>query len=154
MQIVDVNIEKLIPYDKNPRNNSDAINYVANSIAEFGFKVPIVIDKDYTIVCGHTRWLAAKQLELKSVPCIMADDLTPKQIKAFRLADNKVSEIATWDFDLLNSELKDLLDFDMSKFNFLELQEPVEIDDFLEEDTKTRKTKTIKCPHCEMEFEV
>ena len=118
MQIIDLQISEIKPYEKNPRNNKPAIDAVANSIKEFGFKVPIVIDKDNVIVCGHTRYAAAKKLKLKSVPCIMADDLTEEQIKAFRLADNKTAELAEWDFDLLNLELGDLVDFDMEQFGF------------------------------------
>jgi len=90
---------------------------VAESIKEFGFKVPIIVDKDNVIVAGHTRLRAAKKLGMKTVPCIVADDLTPEQIKAFRLADNKVSEFSEWDMDLLTSELKEI-DFDMDIFGF------------------------------------
>ena len=129
MQIIDLQISEIKPYEKNPRNNKPAIDAVANSIKEFGFKVPIVIDKDNVIVCGHTRYAAAKKLKLKSVPCIMADDLTEEQIKAFRLADNKTAELAEWDFDLLNLELGDLVDFDMEQFGFdlSETKEDIEI---------------------------
>ena len=129
MQIIDLQISEIKPYEKNPRNNKPAIDAVANSIKEFGFKVPIVIDKDNVIVCGHTRYAAAKKLKLKSVPCIMADDLTEEQIKAFRLADNKTAELAEWDFDLLNLELGDLVDFDMEQFGFdlSETKEEIEI---------------------------
>lgn len=105
-------------YEKNPRKNGEAVNYVAESIKQFGFRQPIIIDKNNVIVCGHTRMKAAKKLKLKQVPCIIADDLTEDQIKAFRLADNKVSEFAEWDFDLLDEELSNLLDFDMSAFGF------------------------------------
>ncbi|MCQ2308188.1 MAG: DNA modification methylase [Bacteroidales bacterium] len=95
---------------------------------EFGFKVPIVIDRDNVIVCGHTRFKAAMQLGLESVPCLIADDLTEEQIKAFRLADNKTGEIAEWDFDLLISELEDL-DIDMGAFGFEEIEEPKEVEE-------------------------
>ena len=98
MEIIYKNVDDLIPYAKNPRKNSKAVGYVANSMKEFGFKVPIVIDSNNVIVCGHTRLLASKKLGFDSVPCIVADDLTDEQIKAFRLADNKVSEKAEWDF--------------------------------------------------------
>lgn len=108
----------LKPYEKNPRKNEEAVKYVVESIKEFGFKVPIVIDKDNVIVAGHTRYKGAKKLSLEEVPCIIADDLTDEQIKAFRLADNKVAEKAEWDFELLNSELEDLFDFDMGLFGF------------------------------------
>ena len=111
-------ISDLKPYEKNPRKNDEAVKYVAESIKSFGFKVPIVIDKENIIVAGHTRYKAAKKLKLKEVPCIIADDLTDKQIKAYRLADNKVAEMSEWDFDLLNEELEDLFNFDMTAFGF------------------------------------
>ena len=117
MEIVYKKIGEVIPYENNPRKNDDAVDYVAKSIKEFGFKVPIIIDKDNVIVTGHTRLKAAKKLGLDEVPTIKADDLSEEQIKAFRLADNKVSEFATWDDDLLNIELQDL-DIDMSDFGF------------------------------------
>lgn len=114
----------LKPYENNPRINDNAIEAVANSIREFGFNVPIVIDKNNVIVAGHTRWKAANMLGLEKVPCIIADDLTEEQIKAFRLADNKVGELATWDFDKLCGELDALIQFniDMLQFGFDELQ--------------------------------
>ena len=92
MDIVNKLLVELVPYDNNPRNNKNAVEYVAESIKEFGFKVPLVIDKDNVIVCGHTRYLAAKKLGMEAVPCIIADDLTEEQINAYRLADNKVHE--------------------------------------------------------------
>ena len=105
MQIREFGIDEIKPYEKNPRKNEDSVKYVANSIKEFGFKVPIVIDADNVIVAGHTRWKAAKQLGLEKVHCIKADDLSPAQIKAFSLADNKVGEFSQWDMDLLGGEL-------------------------------------------------
>ena len=133
MNIIDVDINKLIPYAKNPRKNDEAVEPVANSIREFGFRVPIVIDKENNAVCGHTRLKAAKKLGMKTVPCIIADDLSEEQIKGFRLADNKVGELAEWDFDLLGEELDGIFDIDMSEFGF-ELsieneQEPAKIED-------------------------
>ena len=119
MDIVIRALDEIKPYEKNPRNNKDAVKYVANSIKEFGFKVPIVIDSEGVIVAGHTRYKAAKKLKLDEVPCIVADDLTENQIRAFRIADNKVSEIAEWDFELLEGEME-MLDFDMTDFGFLE----------------------------------
>lgn len=118
MEIQEKKIKELIPYEKNPRKNDAAVEYVANSIKEFGFKVPIVIDKNGVIVCGHTRYKAAQRLRLKTVPCIIADDLNDEQIKAFRLADNKVSEKSEWDFDLLYEELDGIFDIDMEEFDF------------------------------------
>lgn len=117
MQIIYKKIDEVIPYENNPRKNEEAVEYVAKSIKEFGFKVPIIIDKNNVIVAGHTRLKASKQLGLEEVPCIIADDLSDDQIKAFRLADNKVSEYASWDDDLLLKELEDI-DLDMSDFGF------------------------------------
>ena len=118
MQIVEKGIKDIKPYEKNPRKNDSAVDAVANSIKEFGFKVPVVIDKDNVIVCGHTRYKAAKKLGIDKVPCVVADDLTEEQIKAYRLADNKVSELAEWDIDLLGDELDGIFDIDMSDFGF------------------------------------
>lgn len=129
-------IEDLKPYERNPRNNSDAIDYVANSIKEFGFKVPVIIDKNNVIVAGHTRYKASKKLGIKEIPCIVADDLNEEQIKAFRLADNKVAEKSEWDFDLLNDELTDILNLDMGDFGFdldVEELEPEIIEDEIPE---------------------
>lgn len=118
MELVYKGLDELKPYEKNPRINDGAVEYVANSIRSFGFKVPIVIDKHNVIVCGHTRWKASQQLGLDKVPCVIADDLSDEQIKAFRIADNKVAEKAEWDYDLLNEELDELTDFDMEDFGF------------------------------------
>ena len=118
MEIVTKTINELVPYGLNPRHNDPAVDGVAASIREFGFKVPIVIDEDGVIIAGHTRLKAAKKLGMKEVPCIVADDLTHEQVKAFRLADNKVSEAATWDMDLLQDELNDILNIDMEEFGF------------------------------------
>lgn len=130
MEIVTKAISEIHPYEKNPRKNDAAVKYVAESIRQFGFKVPIVIDSSGVIVAGHTRFKAAKKLKLDNVPCIIADDLTDEQIKAFRLADNKVSEKAEWDFDLLSEELDDLFDFDMVALGFDEHpedEEPIDV---------------------------
>ena len=118
MQIVQRSIDQVIPYDKNPRKNDAAVDDVANSIREFGFKVPIVLDSDGVIVAGHTRLKAAKKLGLKEVPCVIAEDLDEDQVKAFRLADNKVSEKATWDLGTLQEELEEILSIDMEQFGF------------------------------------
>ena len=118
IKIVEKKIEDLTPYAKNPRKNDKAVDKVAASIREFGFKVPIVIDKAGVVAAGHTRLKAALKLGMDTVPCIIADDLTEEKIKAFRLADNKTSEFADWDFELLTDELQDINDIDMSEFGF------------------------------------
>jgi len=122
MKIHQIDIKQLLEYDNNPRQNENAVDAVENSIKEFGFKVPIVIDRNNIIIAGHTRLLASKKLGLETVPCIIADDLSNEQIKAFRLADNKTAEFATWDLSKLENELKEI-DMDMLQFGFEELEE-------------------------------
>lgn len=134
MDIVNLRIGEIKPYENNPRKNDGAVEAVANSIKEFGFKVPIVIDKNKVIVTGHTRYKAAQELGLEEVPCLIADDLTQEQIKAFRLADNKVGEIAEWDLDLLVSELEGITELDMSEFGFDELEDEEETEEVVEDD--------------------
>lgn len=134
MNLLYKKIDEIKPYEKNPRKNDEAVKYVAESIKQFGFKVPIVIDRDGIIVAGHTRYKAAKKLNLKEVPCIVADDLTDEQVKAFRLADNKVAEKSEWDFDLLADELDELFDFDMTAFGFDEEEEEDEPVAIVEDD--------------------
>ena len=125
----DILIKDLKEYENNPRNNENAVEAVAESIKQFGFKVPVIIDDNYIIVAGHTRVKAAELLGLETVPCIIADDLTPEQLKAFRLADNKTAELAEWDFEALEKELEELTEFDMSLFGF----EETETEDLQEE---------------------
>ena len=154
LKIVEINIKDLKEYENNPRNNDEAVEPVMNSIKEFGFKVPIIIDKDNVIIAGHTRLKAAKKLKLKTVPCVIADDLTEEQIRAFRLVDNKVSEIATWDIELLDIELENILDIDMGMFDFIKT-EKIDVDDFFEEaeeKPKEEKIETVICPYCNKEF--
>lgn len=117
IQIEYLNLNDIKPYENNPRNNDNAVEQVAKSIKEFGFKVPIVIDRNNIIVTGHTRYKASQLLKLKKVPCIRATDLTKDQVKAFRLADNKVSELATWDMGKLEIELG-MIQLDMEEFGF------------------------------------
>jgi hypothetical protein len=107
------------PYPGNPRINDDAVQAVAESLKEFGWKQPIVVDADGTVIAGHTRLKAAKRLGMETVPVIVASDLTPEQVQAYRLADNKVGELATWDMGKLGEELDGLLDFDMGRFGFV-----------------------------------
>lgn len=142
MEIKFVKVSELIPYEKNPRKNDKAVEYVANSIKEFGFKIPIIVDKNNIIVAGHTRLKAAKLLNIREVPCIVADDLTDEQVKAFRLADNKVSEQAKWDKDLLNLELAELQDIEinMEDFGF----EPINIDIDIDNDDETEENERFR----------
>lgn len=128
-QVVWREVNELTPYAKNARKNDKAVPYLVNSIKRFGFKVPLVIDTDGTIVCGHTRLKAALTAGLARVPCVVADDLTPAELKAFRLADNKVAEIAEWDEELLADEMDGLeeeLGQSMDDFGFGDLADDEE----------------------------
>lgn len=156
MKIEELKIEDIVPYENNPRNNDEAVPAVAKSIEEFGFKVPIVIDKNNVIIAGHTRLRAAESLGLKKVPCIRADDLTEEQVRAFRLADNKTAELAFWDFTKLDKELEKLENIDMSEFGFDrdDFNEEMLEDLFTDAPEKESKPKVIKCPHCGEEFEI
>lgn len=134
MRIIEKKTAELIPYEKNPRYNEKAVPAVAASIKEFGFKVPIIIDKNNIIIAGHTRLKAALQLGLDKVPCVIADDLTDAQIKAYRLADNKVGELAEWNDDFMFLELSELdaLGVDMLQFGFEDFISPDEFGDTFE----------------------
>ena len=146
MKIEMRNVSDLIPYQNNLRNNEAAVEPVMKSIKEFGFRVPIIIDKDHTIIAGHTRLKAAKKLKLTEVPCVIADDLSEQQIKAFRLADNKVAEMSDWDLILLDKELDDIFEFDMEDFGFI-------LDDFDEEENNPY-TSEINIPQYKITGEI
>lgn len=120
-KIVYKKVDDLIPYENNPRLNDNGVDALVESIKEFGFKVPIIIDSDGVIVAGHTRLKACKKLGIEEVPCIVADDLTDEQVKAFRLADNKVAELSDWDFEKLEEEIGEL-DVDMTKYGFVQIE--------------------------------
>lgn len=148
IKVIEKSIDELVPYENNARINDKAVDIVANSIKEFGFKNPCIIDKDNVIVAGHTRVLACKKLGIDKVPCIVADDLTEEQIKAFRIADNSSAQIAEWDIDKLMKEL-DTIDYDMEQFGLaeqlaeiektIEKENQAEEDDYVEpDDLETR----------------
>lgn len=145
MKVQNVSIDSIKPYENNPRDNDGGVDAVANSIKEFGWQQPIVVDKDNVIIVGHTRYKAAKKLGMDKVPVVVADNLSDEQAKAYRLADNKTSELTDWDNALLNDELDDILDIDMSDFGFdLEIPddgEEVQEDDFDEEVPEEPKSK-------------
>lgn len=103
------------PYERNPRLNDDSVDAVANSIRDFGFRSPIIVDREHVIIAGHTRYKAAKKLRLKTVPVIVADDMTPEQVEAYRIADNSAGSASTWDLDLLSDILQGI-DFDMADY--------------------------------------
>ena len=156
MEIIYKSTKEIKPYENNPRNNNEAVEKVAVSITDYGFRVPIIIDSNNVIVAGHTRYKAALKIGCESVPCIVIDDLTPEQIRAYRLVDNKTAEYSSWDFEMLEKELKSL-DIDISEFEFPDLGETLDIsdDDFYTDETvKNVKAKSIKCPHCGETFEL
>ena len=133
MEIKNIPIHEIIPYENNPRKNDAAVDAVAESIREFGFRNPVILDKNNVVVCGHTRLKAAEQLGLKTIPCLYADDLTEDQIRAFRLVDNKTAEFADWDFGKLEEELVKI-DMDLSLWGFeLPDDEVITEDDYKEE---------------------
>ncbi len=147
MKIVNKKVDDLIPYENNPRYNDESVEYVANSIKEFGFKVPIIVDKNNVIVAGHTRYKASLELGLEEVPTIVADDLSDEQIKAFRLADNKVGEKSSWNLELLEEELREL-GLDMNKFGFDDLEDiskEIERTDLSEDIMEKYEVIIIKC---------
>lgn len=148
MNIIEKRLEELIEYENNPRNNEEAVEKVVASIEMFGFKVPIVIDKDNVIIAGHTRRKAAEKLGLETVPCIVADDLTEEQVKAFRLADNKVSEFAEWDTEKLEEETEKLTELERTIFG-LDIESNFDASPFFEDvEMKEKEPKTVLCPHC------
>ena len=152
IKIIEKDINELVPYENNARINDKAVDVVANSIEEFGFKQPIIIDKNNVIVAGHTRTLACKKLGITKVPCIVADDLTEEQIKAFRIADNSSAQVAEWDMDKLMAELE-TIDYDMEQFGLQEQinQMQVEFDNGLDEEDFNDmgvKKHLCKCPVC------
>lgn len=152
MEIKNIEIDKIKPYPNNPRNNRSAIKSVAESIERFGFQQPLVLDKNFVIVVGHTRFEASKKLGLKTVPCVIADRLSEEQVKAYRLVDNKVGELARWDFELLQNEILEIEEIDMQDFGFENMD--FDLDSFFEEKQieefkeKKESPQFIECENC------
>lgn len=145
-------LSELKEYENNPRLNDNAVDKVAKSIKEFGFKVPIIVDKNNVIIAGHTRKKASELLNLETVPVIVSDDLNEEQVKAFRLADNKTNEFADWDWELLENELMDIEDY-FTGFNIDDLAEEINPYDFYEEQKSDSEEKEIKyCSECGREL--
>ncbi len=183
MNIVYKKLSELEPYINNPRKNDSSVDFLVNSINEFGFRVPIIIDTKNVIISGHTRFKAAKKIGMKDVPCIVATDLSEKQITAFRIIDNKVSEHSKWDIDKLLYEM-DFDNIDFTNYGFLDLEikaiqtgvgnldfEPTlqpqfsgleitneEIEkraiELANKMVREQKIIKVQCPHCDEEFEI
>lgn len=145
MMTVDVRIDDIIPYENNPRRNEKAVEAVANSIREFGFKNPIIVDENMVIISGHTRRLAAIRLGLETVPVTIARDLTEEQVRAFRLADNRVASFSTWDEDKLKEEIGEISSIDLSDFGFKK-------DDIQTAFREKQEKKVHVCPKCGHEW--
>ncbi len=124
MQIENRTLSNIKPYKNNPRRSVKTIAKIVTSIKEFGFKQPLVLDKEGVIIVGHSRYLAAKELGLETVPCVIAKELTPHQIRAYRIADNRIAQDGEWDTDLLAIELSEInnSDFDFTKTGFTQAE--------------------------------
>lgn len=154
MQIQERKLETIRPYPNNPRRNDEAVQAVAASIREFGWKQPIVVDRDGVIIVGHTRYKAAQELGLEKVPVLVADDLTEEQARAYRLADNKVAEFSFFDTEKLTAEIGKVENIDMEQFGEIVLGMPDYSDLFSEADPKEKEPKTMTCPCCGGTFEL
>lgn len=161
MKVTNKRLEEIKPYPNNPRRNDKAVQYVMNSIKEFGFNVPLIIDAEGVIIAGHTRYEACKRLGIKEVQCIVADDLTEDQTKAFRIADNATHEMSKWDYGLLVGELGSIEDLDMEQFGFgsldaLDVQDDTEqdFDDSAEVSVESFDDSRFEvvCPCCGFRF--
>lgn len=147
MEVKELALEDILEYENNPRKNENAVDAVAESIKEFGFKNPIIIDRNNVIISGHTRLKAARKLGLKTAPCVVADDLTEEEAKAFRLADNKVGEFSEWDYTKLQEEHAKL-GMDLERFGFIESEE-MDVDQFFQDaEPKEKEREKVQCPDC------
>lgn len=143
MKTIEMDLDKIIPYENNPRRNEKAVEAVKNSIEEFGFKNPIIVDENNVIISGHTRRLAAIELGLETVPVVIASDLTEEQVRAFRLADNRAASFSTWDEEKLKEEIAEIDKIDLSVFGFKEDK----IRDVFRE-----RSRVHVCPKCGYEW--
>lgn len=144
LHIIYQSLESIKEYENNPRNNEEAVEPVMESIKQFGFLVPVLLNKDNIMIAGHTRKKAAKKLNMKEIPCIYIENLTEEQIKAFRLVDNKTAEFAEWDIEKLEKELVEILDLDMSLFGFGEES------DFIDDLVDDKYTLAVNIPQYEI----
>ena len=160
MKIEMMKVSDLVPYENNPRDNDSAVDAVANSIKEFGFLVPVLIDKERNIVAGHTRFKAAQKLGIEKVPTITLGNLSDEDIRKYRIVDNKTGELSSWDYELLKEELGSIDEINMAAFNFdfenpaKENQQDIEITSNLDEgseldlDDFSDEVFANECPYC------
>ena len=140
---VEIAVNDIKPYENNPRNNSKAIPVVAESIRKFGMRQPLVLDQENVIIIGHTRYCAAKYLGMKTVPCVIASDLTENQATALRLADNRLGELAQWDSELLSAEVAEL-----AGSGYEEIFKFFDESSYSPEDMELDVKKMCTCPNC------
>lgn len=149
MKLKKVNIDEIKEYKNNPRFNDDGVEYVKKSIEDFGYLNPILVNKKNIILSGHTRYKALKKMNKKIIEVIEIDDLNKEQENAFRLADNKVAEFSSWDYDKLNVELKEIKE-DLKKYDFEDIEltdlSNLDFDDFIGDEEV--KKKEVFCPYC------
>lgn len=151
MEIKTVKMSEIRPYERNPRRNDAAVDAVAESIRQCGYRARIIVDENMVILAGHTRYKAMKKLGMKSCEVQVESDLTEEQKRKYRLLDNKTNEAASWDFDMLAGEL-DGLDFEGFNFGF-NVEEAGDFNDFFTDaDTQPKEPKQMKCPHCGLWF--
>jgi len=162
VEIVDMPIEQIKPYKKNPRKNEKAIPEVVKSLKEFGFRQPLVVDSNMVLIAGHTRLLAAKELGLTNVPVHIASTLTPAQVRAYRIADNRSHDRSEWDVTLLNEELGELFEmdekFDIEFMDFGDFGPGEEKEKEIKEGSKELDESEFndfdhKCPKCGFEYD-
>ena len=152
-EIVTLALKDIHPYEKNPRKNDAAVDDVAESIRQVGYRQRIIVDENNVILAGHTRWKALKKLGWKEVEVQRELDMTEEQKRKYRLLDNKVSEKSGWDYELLEWEMENL-DFEGYDFGF-DTYDSVDMDDmFIEAEPKEKEKKKVTCPHCGQEFEL
>lgn len=161
MDVYDIPLEEIHPYENNPRHNESAVDIVARSMETFGVQIPLILDEENTIICGHTRFKAAQKLGLKTLPCVKVDDLPEEKIVALRLVDNKVAEASKWDTAALREELEGITGLDMAALFGITPPTQADIDAEVEklnelanEDAPEQKKKTIVCECCGKEYEV
>lgn len=157
MEVINLKLTEVRPYENNPRHNEDAVGLVAESIRRFGFNVPILLDADKVIVAGHTRYEAAKVLGLEEVPCIIMEDMSEEAARQFRIVDNKTGELSSWDYEKLIAELDNIKGIDMSIFDFGKFDkaaEPANLESNLDEGKELDLTEfedeifDFECPYC------
>ncbi|WP_283598212.1 ParB N-terminal domain-containing protein [Ligilactobacillus saerimneri] len=157
MKVIEMDISEVKPYENNPRINEGGVEATANSIKEFGWQQPLVVDRDHVIIVGHTRLKAAEKLGLKKVPVVVADGLSEEQVKAYRLADNKTGELSDWNTKLLDDELQSLVDMDMSDFGFdedIEFEPADSVSVKIDEPVESLDQTEVTCPHCGETFKI